>query len=90
MRYTFGPDAPVPMLTTGGLTDEVRGFYAELLKAVLTTSGVNIAWDKVADRLDVPLVQEEDGGGELAQARKDILALAETARTSKLMLMAHV
>lgn len=90
VRYTFGPDAPVPMLTTGGLTDEVRGFYAELLKAVLTTSGVNIAWDKVADRLDVPLVQEEDGGGELAQARKDILALAETARTSKLMLMAHV
>ncbi len=94
IRYNFGPDAPVPMLTTGGFSDEMRAFFGELVKEALRVGGISPAWDKIADRINMPLADTEDplqtDATALAEAKRHILELGEKARESKLLLMAHV
>lgn len=90
VRYTFGPDAPIPTLVTIGLTDSTRDFFAELFKSAVTTGGVAIEWDKIADRLGVPTGQAADAApaAGAAAAMAEIARLAETARNVRLTLAA--
>lgn len=95
VRYTFGEGQPIPVLTSAGLTDTSKALFIELFKAATASGFAPVAWDRIAERLDVPLDEDEAGGteegdeeaGELsAVVRREIAMLAEKARNVRLAL----
>jgi hypothetical protein len=94
VRYTFGPNAKIPMLVTQGLTDEAKIFASDLFKEAVRANQVAVEWDKVADRLGIPTnVDDKEAPDDSAidDAKAELRALAEKAREVKLMMAAgHV
>jgi len=59
VRYTFGPDAPVPTLTVSRFSDDMRAYLGELLKVAMQSGNAGISVVKIADLLGVPLEDDE-------------------------------
>lgn len=64
VRYTFGPDAPIPTLETPGLSDDTRAYMGDLFKLLVQGGKVELDVNAMADALGLPTAEDSSNPDE--------------------------